>query len=241
MNKSAKTIILAASVFTVFAFTGCKAKNQKSAQTEEKKEAEIIYAVSTNKTVKGNLDDYLEFGGDVASVNEVMVLPDQAGKITNVLVKVGDMVKKDQVIAYVNPLRAGVVYNDSPVKAPISGRVTSLPVTVGSTVGAVVIVGFEVGVFVTVGFCVTDGLGVFVDVGLEVLVGVLVTGIDVGLLVAVGVAVSLGVEVAVGVDVGISVGVTVIAPLKSTSNTSAMPFLSLSSVSFSAIFLAVTV
>ena len=134
MNKSAKSIILAASVFTVFAFTGCKAKNQKSAQTEEKKEAETIYAVSTYKTVKGNLDDYLEFGGDVASVNEVMVLPDQAGKITNVLVKVGDMVKKDQVIAYVNPLRAGVVYNDSPVKAPISGRVTSLPVTVGSTV-----------------------------------------------------------------------------------------------------------
>jgi len=135
MKQTVKSVFLAALTMAVFAFTGCGAKKSKSAKPEETaKEAETIYAVSTYKTVEGNLDDYLEFGGDVASVNEVMVLPDQAGKITNVLVKVGDMVKKDQVIAYVNPLRAGVVYNDSPVKAPIAGRVTSLPVTVGSTV-----------------------------------------------------------------------------------------------------------
>ena len=44
------------------------------------------------------------------------------------------MVYKGQVIAYVNPLRAGAVYNDSPVHSPISGRITSLPTTVGSTV-----------------------------------------------------------------------------------------------------------
>ncbi|MCR4627514.1 MAG: efflux RND transporter periplasmic adaptor subunit [Treponema sp.] len=135
MKQTVKSVFLAALTLAVFAFTGCRAKKSKSAKPEgTAKEAETIYAVSTYKTVEGNLDDYLEFGGDVASVNEVMVLPDQAGKITNVLVKVGDMVKKDQVIAYVNPLRAGVVYNDSPVKAPIAGRVTSLPVTVGSTV-----------------------------------------------------------------------------------------------------------
>ena len=132
MKLTVRTAILALSVLASFLFTSCQAK-KTNAKTEEK-EVETIYAVSTFKTSKGNLDDYLEFGGDVASVNEVMVLPDQAGKITNILVKVGDMVRKDQVIAYVNPLRAGVVYNDSPVKAPISGRVTSLPVTVGSTV-----------------------------------------------------------------------------------------------------------
>lgn len=85
-------------------------------------------------TVAGNLDDYLEFGGDISSVNSVAVLPDQAGKITNILVNVGDIVKKGQVIAYVNPLRAGAVYNDSPVTSPIAGRITSLPTTVGSTV-----------------------------------------------------------------------------------------------------------
>ena len=131
MKKTAKSVITLASLAAAITFMSCGPK--KAAKGEEK-EVETLYAVSTYKTVEGNLDDYLEFGGDVASVNEVMVLPDQAGKITNVLVKVGEMVKKDQVIAYVNPLRVGVVYNDSPVKAPITGRITSLPVTVGSTV-----------------------------------------------------------------------------------------------------------
>ena len=131
MKRMAKSVITIASMTAALSFMSC---GPKKAAAGEDKEVETLYAVSTYKTVAGNLDDYLEFGGDVASVNEVMVLPDQAGKITNVLVKVGDTVKKDQVIAYVNPLRAGVVYNDSPVRAPITGRITSLPVTVGSTV-----------------------------------------------------------------------------------------------------------
>ncbi|MCR4823555.1 MAG: efflux RND transporter periplasmic adaptor subunit [Treponema sp.] len=130
MKKTAKSVITIASMAAALAFMSCGSK--KAAANE--KEVETLYAVSTYKTVAGSLDDYLEFGGDVASVSEVMVLPDQAGKITNILVKVGDMVKQGQTLAYVNPLRAGVVYNDSPVRAPISGRVTSLPVTVGSTV-----------------------------------------------------------------------------------------------------------
>ncbi len=111
---------------------GCGGKkNDSAAQAQE---AEQVFAVSTLTTVAGNLDDYLEFGGDISSVNSVAVLPDQAGKITNILVNVGDIVKKGQVIAYVNPLRAGAVYNDSPVTSPIAGRITSLPTTVGSTV-----------------------------------------------------------------------------------------------------------
>ncbi len=131
MKKTVKSVITVASMAAALTFISCGKKNAAQA---DNKEVETLYAVSTFKTAAGNLDDYLEFGGDVASVSEVMVLPDQAGKITNVLVKVGDMVKKDQVIAYVNPLRVGVVYNDSPVRAPIAGRITSLPVTVGSTV-----------------------------------------------------------------------------------------------------------
>ena len=132
MKKTAKSVITIASMMAAITFVSCGPK--KGGKPGESKEVDTLYAVSTYKTVEGNLDDYLEFGGDVASVNEVMVLPDQAGKITNILVKVGDMVKQGQTLAYVNPLRVGVIYNDSPVKAPISGRITSLPVTVGSTV-----------------------------------------------------------------------------------------------------------
>ena len=131
MKRTEKSVITIASMVAALAFMSC---GQKKAASADSIEVETLYAVSTYKTVEGNLDEYLEFGGDVASVNEVMVLPDQAGKITNILVKVGDMVRQGQTLAYVNPMRVGVVYNDSPVRAPITGRITSLPVTVGSTV-----------------------------------------------------------------------------------------------------------
>ncbi|MBP5283099.1 MAG: efflux RND transporter periplasmic adaptor subunit [Treponema sp.] len=130
MKKTAKSALTIASVMTLLMLSGCGKPAAKDAEAE----SDPLYAVTTYKTVAGNFDDYLEFGGDVASVNEVMVLPDQAGKVTNILVKVGDLVKKDQTIAYINPQRVGVVYNDNPVKAPIAGRITSLPVTIGSTV-----------------------------------------------------------------------------------------------------------
>ena len=105
---------------------------KKSAEADA--DAEQVFAVNTYKTVAGNLDDYLEFGGDVASVNAVSVMPDMAGKISRVSVSVGDIVKKDQVLAYVDASRTGYVYTASPVKSPISGRVTALPATVGATV-----------------------------------------------------------------------------------------------------------
>ncbi len=131
MKKSLKNSILAISaVALTIGATGCKGKS--AAADEEKKEQ--LYAVNTYKTVQGNLDDYLEFGGDVSSVNAVAVLPDMAGKVSRVTVSVGDLVHKDQVVAYVDASRAGYSYTASPVKAPISGRITALPATVGSTV-----------------------------------------------------------------------------------------------------------
>lgn len=130
--KITKVIITVAAIFSAaIMVTSCEKKNAKDSSAD----AEQTYAVSTLTTTAGNLDDYLEFGGDIASVNSVAVLPDQGGKVTNILVSVGDMVKKGQTIAYVNPLRVGAVFNDNPVNSPISGRITSLPTTVGSTVG----------------------------------------------------------------------------------------------------------
>lgn len=133
--KLTKVIITVAAIISAAILVMSCGGKEKAAAASAEVEAEQIYAVSTFKTVAGNLDNYLEFGGDVASVNSVAVLPDQGGKITNILVGVGDLVRKGQTIAYVNPLRAGAVFNDSPVNSPISGRITSLPTTVGSTVG----------------------------------------------------------------------------------------------------------
>lgn len=116
---------------------GC---NKGGAKAKTMDDAEIIYAVSSYKTGEGNLDEYLEFGGDVDSVSAVNVMPDQAGKISRILVNVGDMVRKDQILAYVDASRPGMNYSESPVRAPIAGRITTIPPTIGATVSQAVTV-----------------------------------------------------------------------------------------------------
>lgn len=123
--------ILLAAVILSSALVSCKGKSAKEAKEEE---TETIYAVNADVVQAGNLDDYLEFGGDVSSVSAVDVYPDAAGKISRIRVAVGDLVKKDQIIAYVDPSRPGMNYSENPVKAPISGRVTSFPPTIGTMV-----------------------------------------------------------------------------------------------------------
>ena len=91
-------------------------------------EQEVIYAVNASRVVESNLDDYLQFGGDVSAKSSIDIIPDTSGKLARLLVEVGDVVKKDQIVAEVDPSRPGMTYSFSPVKAPVSGTVTSLPV-----------------------------------------------------------------------------------------------------------------
>lgn len=128
MKKIALVTLSAAVLVSAFMFTGCK----KKVAVEE--DAEIIYAVTAKKLTAGTLDDYLEFGGDVDSVSSVSVMPDMAGKLSGVKVAVGDNVVKNQIIAYVDASRPGYNYSESPVKAPVAGRVISLVTNIGTTV-----------------------------------------------------------------------------------------------------------
>lgn len=136
MNGKSMAAVVAASAVVALLAAGCK----KPGAAKTVDDTEIVYAVSAYKTAPGSLDEYLEFGGDVDSVNAVNVMPDMAGKISRIVVSVGDMVSKDQTIAYVDASRPGMNYSESPVRAPIAGRITSIPPTVGATVSQSVVV-----------------------------------------------------------------------------------------------------
>ncbi|MCR5698802.1 MAG: biotin/lipoyl-binding protein, partial [Treponemataceae bacterium] len=121
-----------------FMLTGCSKK--KEARGAE--EVETVFAVYALKVNNSNLDDYLAFGGNVQAASSVDIYPDvQSGKITRILVKVGEVVQKNQVLAEVDSSRPGMDYKVSPIKAPVSGTVTSLPINVGSTVAASMAIG----------------------------------------------------------------------------------------------------
>ena len=93
-----------------------------------------VFAVNTTRSVRGQIADYIELNGDVETESTVDIFADTAGKLVRLHVRVGERVAKGQVIAEVDPSRPGSVFVASPVKSPIAGTLTSIPVYVGSTI-----------------------------------------------------------------------------------------------------------
>jgi RND family efflux transporter MFP subunit len=84
--------------------------------------------------VRKTLQAYIEINGNIVAEQQVSVVPDAAGKLVSLEVKLGSSVGKGQIIAHVDPSRPGTSYFLSPVSAPIAGIVVSGPLAVGSTV-----------------------------------------------------------------------------------------------------------
>lgn len=125
--------LVAITMVTTVVFFGCskdKGEAPVVATTED-----TVFAVNTYLVSAANLDEYLEFGGDVVAASSVDVMPDTSGKLTDIRVKVGDTVQRDQILARVDPSRPGMNYATSPIRAPVAGTVTSFPVSRGSMVG----------------------------------------------------------------------------------------------------------
>jgi len=142
------SILLGLALVLTIGFSGCdrfggkgdeagaevqaEGKGERGEATEEN--AATIFAVSTVKAAQGQIRDYIELNGDVTAGTKVDTYPDAAGKLSRLFVEIGQRVRKDQVIAEVDPSRPGMQFTASPVKAAISGTVTSIPVQVGATV-----------------------------------------------------------------------------------------------------------
>ncbi len=98
--------------------------------------AQATFAVDTVRVVRGEISDYIKLTGDVKSKRDVKVFPDQAGKIANIYVVLGQQVRKGQKLIDIDPSRPGMVFSNSPVFAPVSGTVTTLPYKIGETVSS---------------------------------------------------------------------------------------------------------
>jgi multidrug efflux pump subunit AcrA (membrane-fusion protein) len=95
---------------------------------------DTVFAVNVTPAVQGQIADYIEVNGDVQTTTSVDVYSDAAGEIVRLYAGIGQFVRVDQVIAEVDPSRPGQNFALSPVKAPISGTITRLPVRVGSRI-----------------------------------------------------------------------------------------------------------
>ena len=96
--------------------------------------ANTVFTVRTEDAVIRSLQAYIELNGNIVSEEQVTVVPEAAGKLVSMRPAIGSTVRKDELIAQVDPSRPGSQYSLSPVYAPVSGVVVSNPLPAGSTV-----------------------------------------------------------------------------------------------------------
>ncbi|MCR5612260.1 efflux RND transporter periplasmic adaptor subunit [Treponema sp.] len=128
--KRISLFVAALSVCALTFFSGCAKKDAQKG----KGDVEAVFAVNAYKVVPTTLDDYLEFGGDVDAASSVAVMPDTAGKISQIYVKVGQRVSKGQMLCAVDASRPGMIYAASPVRSPVDGTVVYFPCVIGTSV-----------------------------------------------------------------------------------------------------------
>jgi multidrug efflux pump subunit AcrA (membrane-fusion protein) len=98
--------------------------------------SDAVYSVLTLRTERSSIENYLKFNGDVIADTTVEIYPDTSGKLTGVYVSLGDYVRKNQVIAEVDPSLPGRNFVASPVRSTINGTITDLPYRVGATISS---------------------------------------------------------------------------------------------------------
>jgi len=91
--------------------------------------------VSVEQAGSGSFSKTTRINGEIGSEGEdIDILPDIGGKITEILVKKGDAVQAGDTIAMVDPSKPGAQYKASAVVSPVGGTVSAVKANEGETV-----------------------------------------------------------------------------------------------------------
>jgi multidrug efflux pump subunit AcrA (membrane-fusion protein) len=108
--------------------------------TQQRAVAANAITVSAKTMQPETIRQIVKLNGDVSSQSEVSIVPETAGKITRIIKNVGDTVRRGEIIAYIDPSRAGQSYEENAVTATVAGTIVSLPVASGSTVSSATVI-----------------------------------------------------------------------------------------------------
>ena len=93
-----------------------------------------VVAVEAQPIRPDGIRETITINGEIEPVSSVDVFPTAAGELIEIRVAVGDRVRRDDVIARVDPSRPGQVFTPSVIGSPIAGTVTRLSARVGAQV-----------------------------------------------------------------------------------------------------------
>lgn len=93
-----------------------------------------VFPVSVTEAVTGDLNNYINVSGGVEAANQVDVYADTSGQLVKRYVTLGEYVRRNDIVAEVDPSRPGQNFVPNPVRAPISGTITALPADIGTRI-----------------------------------------------------------------------------------------------------------
>jgi multidrug efflux pump subunit AcrA (membrane-fusion protein) len=130
-----KHILAVTCLLILLSLSGCSkikgifvpSSEQVEVNVEEPKATAVqAYVVGTGSLIASH-----NFGGDVYPVSSMDIYSETAGKIVKLLVKEGDLVEKDQIVAEIDQSKPGLNYVPSLVKAPMNGTLVSFAAQLG--------------------------------------------------------------------------------------------------------------
>ncbi|MDR1866927.1 MAG: efflux RND transporter periplasmic adaptor subunit [Treponema sp.] len=105
--------------------------------TAQNRAATVVRATAVSR---GTIENSLITNGDILVSSQVNIYPATSGRLTEVRVQVGDVVRRNQTVALVDPSRPGEMYNASPVVSSVNGTVVQVPVSVGDQVSTATLI-----------------------------------------------------------------------------------------------------
>jgi multidrug efflux pump subunit AcrA (membrane-fusion protein) len=120
-------------VFTLFftlsvLITGCGSNKDKAKYKEESIPVKIV------KVMAQDIDNALEYVGNIQGEDEAQVFPKVSGKIIEKVKREGDSISKGDVIAYIDRDEVGLKFEKAPVESPLTGIVGRVYIDIGSSV-----------------------------------------------------------------------------------------------------------
>ncbi|MCM8792353.1 MAG: efflux RND transporter periplasmic adaptor subunit [Candidatus Omnitrophica bacterium] len=102
-------------------------------QTERFAEKEII-PVKVAKVKLENIEEILEYSGNIKAEEEAVIYPKVSGKIIEKIREDGSFIKKGEVIVYIDRDEVGLKFEKAPVESTLDGVVGRVYVDIGQNV-----------------------------------------------------------------------------------------------------------
>lgn len=114
-------------VFMVLAVLGC--------QREEKKQAaKAIIPVKVSKVEFKDLEETVDYVGNIRAQEEAVIYPKVNGKIIEKVKEDGSLVNKGEAVAYIDRDEVGFKFEKAPVESPLAGIIGRVYVDIGENV-----------------------------------------------------------------------------------------------------------